>query len=621
MGGKAGLYLILGSHAHVSCGAAEHEFQEAYEKKLRPFVSGLCKYPRIHAVLHYSGVLLHWVERNHPELFMLMEDLVSRRQVEILGGGFYEPILPLIPPQDRIGQIELLTTYLRRHFGKRPQGCWIPALAWEQHLVGPLAASGMGYTFLSEDQFRLAGFSGEDLFSPCISEDQGKLITVFPIARSVEAALAEKNIPLILEELKNGSAGEGEKTVAVCPARPPAGEGESADYAWNRFFEELSLSEGLFESVNPGKLLKKFGGLKKAGFPDSAGLGEDESPVPPRRFIIEHPEANGIYSKMIFTNVLINQLRGDKSRKQNAREELWKAQDCGLFHAGPGRGLYRNSFRKSAYRALLGAERITREKGKFSPSLIRYDFDLDGEGEYLFQDSKINCYIQLAGAGIFELDYLPKGWNYLDSGSDSGPAGLVRRTAFADRLLPAGTGAEDLRAGIPSGARLCLYEKFEAADQDRSRGKVSFTLPAVENPPFGGIEIEKKFSLKKDVLAVGYTLRNRGGEPESFCLVSEINLSFAGEGAESARFLASGNGVKDAALVRGTALAAESLKIQDLKNEAQLNFSSAKAFDLLVRPLCLGGGQYQASRVMPLFAIELAPGESWTNEFTLKFSH
>jgi predicted glycosyl hydrolase (DUF1957 family) len=64
--------------------------------------------------------------------------------VEILGGGFYEPMMPLIPLQDKIGQIELLTTYLRKQFGKRPQGCWLPALAWEQNMVSFLSACGMG---------------------------------------------------------------------------------------------------------------------------------------------------------------------------------------------------------------------------------------------------------------------------------------------------------------------------------------------------------------------------------------------------------------------------------------------------------------------------------------------
>jgi hypothetical protein len=61
--------LIIGSHAHVPSGAPESEFEFVYENKIRPFVSNLYRYSNIQAVLHYSGVLLYWVERTHPEFF------------------------------------------------------------------------------------------------------------------------------------------------------------------------------------------------------------------------------------------------------------------------------------------------------------------------------------------------------------------------------------------------------------------------------------------------------------------------------------------------------------------------------------------------------------------------
>ena len=623
MAGLSKISMILGSHAHVSSGSAEKEFRSAYEKKLRPFVSNLCKYPKIQAALHYSGVLLYWVERNHPELFMLIEDLISRRQVEIIGGGFYEPMLPLIPAQDRLDQIELLTTYLRRHFGKPPQGCWIPALAWEQHLVSSLSSGGMGYTFLSEKQFQLAGLEGADLFYPCICEDQGKLVTVFPIAQSLETALAEKNVSFVLDELKNSQDGEKERIISIFPEKLIAAEGETPEYTWNRFFEELSLSGSSIEWLTPGKILKNLNGLKKASFPDSISLYGGEESLPPRRFIIEHPEANGIYAKMIFTNVLIKQLRGDKSRKQSAREELWKAQDRNLYCPSGKQGLYQNTLRKTAYHALLCAERLTREKGKFSPSLIQYDFDLDGKTEYLFQDAKINCYIQAEGAGIFELDYLPKAWNYLDAGSE----GAARRAAFTDCLLPPDTKVENLLF-LPSETARCRRTfGYEAAAQNRSRAKVCFTLPSAERPEqalFDSIEIEKYFSLKKDLLTVDYTLTNRGKENAAFCFASEIFLSFAGEGEEFVRFFSTQGGAKDTALAEGITHAVEGLKIHDLKNEVQINLASEKTFDLCVKPVRLGSGGeewYQTHWIVSFFVLSLSGGEKWSSSFSLKFSH
>ena len=609
------LNLIIGSHAHVPSGAGESEFEYVYEKKMRPFVSNLYRYSNIQAVLHYSGVLLYWVERNHPEFFMLIEDMIIRKQAEIIGGGFYEPMFPLIPLQDRIGQIELMTTYLRKHFGKRPLGCWIPGMAWEQHLVSAIASSDMNYTFLSQEQFKKAGIPDEDLYYPCISEDQGKLITIFPVSQTVSAALAEKNFSEVFVDLKNSIEKKGKfskdvKLISVFPEKASCGPEEAQDTAWNRFFEEVSLCENFIETVLPGKILKTFTINKKASFPNSSSVGA-KGEFSPRRFLIEHCEANGIYSKMIFANVLISQLKGDKLRKQNAREELWKAQDSCLFT--PGKEFGRHDFRKAAYKSLLCAERLSREKGKFISSLIQYDFDLDGEKEFLFQDARINCYIQLKGAGVFELDYLPKDWNYLDSGC----GGSMRRTAFADAFLPQGLSAMDFSNGFPELSRLCFNEKFELLSQDR-KGKSCFKLPAADGFQFGNIEIQKCYSLKKDILTVAYSLVNTGKEKETFCFLSEIDFSFAGEGEEFVRFYTSG-GEKDVPVIRRLDNC-ETLKIHDVKNEVQILLGSVKPFSLSIIP-ALNNGLYQANRILPHFSISLESSETWTNEFSLKFSH
>jgi hypothetical protein len=174
-------------------------------------------------------------------------------------------------------------------------------------------------------------------------------------------------------------------------------------------------------------------------------------------------------------------------------------------------------------------------------------------------------------------------------------------------------------ASTRDGIRRCFTEKYEDS-RERSRGTVCFTLPEGHaGLPFGNIEIAKCFSLKKDVLTVSYALTNRGGTAETFCFVPEINLSFAGEGEEFVRFLVCKGGVKDAPpgeFIR----AAEGLKIQDLKNEVQIQCVSAVIFDGCIQAARIGE-HYQSNRIMPLFTLSLESGETWRNEFTLRFSH
>lgn len=619
---------ILGSHHHIPYGADHEEFEAVYHRTLKPFISTLYKYPKIPAALHYSGVLLHWLEQAHPEFFMLIGDLIARKQIELLGGGFYEPLMPLLPLLDKIGQIEFLTTYLRRQFGKRPQGCMLPDMSWEPSMAWTLSTCGMGYTFLDERYFRQAGLS-DPLLSPCLTEDQGKIVAVFPILRELEADLARKRASWVLETLLAQRAPlspGGAPLICVFPEQIflEKGPSEAPEFAFHQFFEDLSSFTSSFDFTTPAKVFKNLPKLKRVYFPSSLDMGkggELPSGALPRQFLVRYPEANGIYAKTLFTHVLINQLRGDKSRKRSAREELWKAQGADLFSPAKNRGLPRHSLRKAAYRALLEAEKITRETGVFSPSLLHFDFDLDGQGEYLFQDNQLNCYITLEGAGVFELDYLPTAWNYLDTFT-----GGARRTAFSDSLVwPELTFQDVLEghlSGSPMGRRFCGAESFELSAIDKELSAVSFRLPPKTGAPYGDMELEKQYRLQEDTLQVRYRLCNRGPQEESFRFIPSIDLSFPGEGENFLRIIAE-EGNPPESLSAGTLSITHTprLTLEDIQNETRIALGADLPFDAWIMPIRTPGDQtelYQSTCIMPTKPLSLAPGEVFEMNFTLQ---
>jgi hypothetical protein len=622
---KSGLSIILGSHNHIPYGAGDDEGERLYAARLKPFVQTLNQFPKIPAVLHYSGALLVWLEANHPELIAILETMIARKQVEILGGGFYEPMMPLLPHNDKIGQIELLTAYLRKKFGKRPQGCWIPEAAWEQPLVGVLSACGMSYTFLEESRFLAAGLSATDLRAPCVSESQGKVAVVFPLSAQLREAFAVQDAGEALDRLIRQTESR-ETLVTVFPERLFAGEdGGSVEACYGRFFESLSRASAEVEFTTPAKHYKNLGCLQKAYFPGNEG----------RNFLIEYPEANDLYAKMMFTHTLINQLRGDKSRKQNAREELWKAQGYTLFSPGTdpesppgGADIHRASIRKAVYRALLGAEKICRDQGKFTPSLLAFDFDFDGNPEYLFQDRNINCYVTSAGASVFELDYLPKTWNYLDTFSGD----RFRRTAFADQLSVPDYSFADARESRREGVRFCGREQFTLLDMDRSHGRADFRLPpreAGEASYLDRIEIDKQYLLKQDTLRVRYTLTNRGGAPVSFKFIPRIDFSFSGGGDDLLKVFRSHAQESEPAIHGGAEIGnVRGLEFRDIKNELTLSLTADQNFDGWILPIHssfpVGGAmaaRYQSTCLMPAMALALEPEGRWKTEFKLSISH
>jgi len=174
------LQFILALHNHQPVGNFDGVFESAYRLSYAPFLELLEEYWEVPFCLHTSGCLMEWLVEHKPEYIERLRRLVARGQVEILGGGFYEPILTMIPPRDRVGQVRTYSAYLEGLLGTRVRGMWVPERVWEQTLIPDLAAAGIDYTVLDDYHFKQAGLEEDQLFSYYVSEDSGRLLRIFP---------------------------------------------------------------------------------------------------------------------------------------------------------------------------------------------------------------------------------------------------------------------------------------------------------------------------------------------------------------------------------------------------------------------------------------------------------
>jgi hypothetical protein len=395
---------------------------------------------------------------------------------------------------------------------------------------------------------------------------------------------------------------------------------------YDNLFAELSKADSRIRFTCPSKIFKSLYPLRKIYFPGAwASASFLANEANPRQILADHPEAGGIYAKMIHVHTLINnQLRGDKTRKRTALEELWKAQDSGIYSLKP-LGLCHAPLRNAAYHSLLEAEKIIREKEKFTPSLSVFDFDLDGAGEYIFQDDKLNCFIKSYGAGIFELDYLPCALNYLDTMAPRTESKSEKRCSFVDWLAPPETLPEDLKAEGIKGGRFCGNEAYEVSETDRLHRRVVFSLPKKEGTQWGEIEIGKTWQLKKNSLALEYILKNSGAKSLDFIFSVSIDLSFSGEGERSFRVLSVKEGEKENLTINEgqTIQNVKTLEFKDIKNETLITLESNRGFDGRIFPVrsgLAGQEEYQSTCLMTLLPVSLDAGKTWKALFSLKIS-
>ncbi|MBU0928826.1 MAG: DUF1926 domain-containing protein [Spirochaetes bacterium] len=620
-------HLILGTYNHLPEGLDELEFEKTYQSCYRPFLSTLNRFPEIQAVLYYSGSLLKRFEARHPEYLMLLEEMSARRQIELLGGGFYAPILPLIPNSDRLGQIEMMTTYLRKNFGKRPRGCWLSEYAWEPWLAATLQASGMDYTFLSDRQFKDALGRDDIEPFPVVTEDQGRCLTVLPVTDC--ATSFDRPLGLIEAAESVGSGPLSVLMVAGERVRSLWEESglESPDLYMEKTFAWFRKNSLESETTTPSRYLKSKRVTAKLYFPGSAAerfmrasAAEGASYVcgSLRRSIIRYASSSALYSRMYYVHLLIGQLRGDKSRKKTAVEDLWKGQCGDAYWMSPGGGIDDPAIREAAYRSLIDAEMTTRQKGAFVPGIVKADIDFDGAKEYIYQGSDMNAYVHPKGAVLVELDVLKARRNLCDVFVPEPEGDEARKSCFVDRLYAEDPGAD--RAVSPWTGDIGPFSRhlYEETVVDGDRPSLSFSKDGVVG--LGGakrsIAITKRYSFNKKVVRVAYSVQNRSDAEASLWLGVELNTSLGLDALES--IVADAASVEPGALssVRGYSLGTAgkvSIKTQGALKAVSIQTSAPAT----VSSASIGAGGAQGLATLLVWPITLAADETWKTEILL----
>src|SRR5207237_3164941 len=157
------------------------------------------------------GPLLTWIEKHRPEYFVRLKKLVQAGQVELVGGGFYEPILVSIPPEDQREQIARLAAYLEKHFGRLPPGAWLAERVWEPQLPTALADGGYEWTIVDDVHLRAAAIPDEEHWGSYITDDQGRRITIFPTEPGLRYLIPFQADDEVLEHLRAHATPRGDR--------------------------------------------------------------------------------------------------------------------------------------------------------------------------------------------------------------------------------------------------------------------------------------------------------------------------------------------------------------------------------------------------------------------------
>ncbi|PYU44566.1 MAG: hypothetical protein DMG54_08755 [Acidobacteria bacterium] len=498
-------HLTLLIHAHQPCGNFEHVLEKAYDSSYLPFIEHLEGHPRVRLGLHYSGPLLTWIEKHRPQYFARIKKLVQGGQVELIGGGFYEPILVSIPSEDQHEQITRLAAYLEKHFGRLPSGAWLAERVWEPQLPTALATANVAYTLVDDMHFLSAGFEPEELFGAYIAEDRGKTVWLYPGQKVLRYLIPFGKVEDVIAYLRDAASlhpggvaamGDDMEKFGVWPGTH---EHCYKDGWLSDFFTALEENADWLAVSTPGEYLETRAPLGRADLPTASYTEMMEWALPTRvrqryhevlkefsarpeilsflrggswrGFFRKYPESNLLHKKMLRVSARIAAApaRHDDRKAADellqARDLLMRAQCNDAYWHGIFGGIYAPHLRTDPWRNLIRAEAIADRQtpGALVARVELLDYDADGTNELLFTSLEAQALLKPSDGGtIAALDFRPAAATLVNS--------ILRRPeAYHTRLREAAgkpaTGAvasihEQTRVKEPGLERFLRYDRW-----------------------------------------------------------------------------------------------------------------------------------------------------------------
>ena len=492
------IHFLLAVHNHQPAGNFEHVFSDGWRTCYGPFLEMLKRHPAIRCTLHYTGALFEWIEANRPEDFAVLRELAARGQVELLGGGFYEPILPAIPRDDAEGQLRLMSDYLRERFGAAPRGMWLAERVWEPHLASLLRDAGLDYTLLDDTHFVYAGLDREELRGYYLTEDQGRTLAVFPIDKGLRYLIPFNEPSAAIDYLRQlaerspGSAvtlGDDGEKFGMWPGT----------YKWvyeerylERLFALLEENAGWIKMRTMGEYREQFPPSGRIYLPTASYDEMMEWALPAavqadfekllgelkkskkqdrlsrylrggfwRNFLVKYPESALQRAKTIQVSALV---RRAIPEDLEAKKSLWRSQcNCAYWHGLFG-GVYLNYLRHANYanalRAEVAADKAAHGKRGWAEAEL-VDCDADGSDELLLRSAPVNAFLSPGyGGSLFELDYKEKCFNLSNTRSrrpGAYHAAMLPRAAKKGKAADAPASIHDLAKTAPRGVRDALH--------------------------------------------------------------------------------------------------------------------------------------------------------------------
>ncbi len=384
------LRFLFGVHNHQPLGNFPEIFECAYERAYRPFVEIVHDYPEFAVTYHFSGPLLEFLAQRHPEFIEKVRSQVHRGQAEVVVSGYAEPVLAVLPREDRLLQLRKAQDLVLQTFGTPARGLWLTERVFESEILPELVEAGVRYFVVDDAHFLQVGVPKQNLHGFWVHPVGLQSIAVFPIDQTLRYLIPFRPLDELWAYLQEVWEHGGKAAVVFDDGEKfglwPRTYGWVYRKGWLRRFIEKVLETPWLQPMTFGQFLETHAPLGTIFLPSASYFEMNEWALPPeaarrfvqvvqklektkdwneiqpflrggiwKNFLVKYAESARMYGRMLWTRQWIRAtVRPDLLAQDPAMTHVLRAQCNDAYWHGVFGGIYLPHLRHAVYRELIG---------------------------------------------------------------------------------------------------------------------------------------------------------------------------------------------------------------------------------------------------------------------------
>lgn len=579
--------ILQGAVFSIPVNSSDNEIKEYCRSWVLPFLRLAYNHIRIPYFFYISGNLFEYFEKKGKEYKDVLHELIGRKQIELLGGMYYDAAPIIQEKKDQRDQLEKLQNYIAKNYKMRINGVWLTPGTFDHSIIQTIRQSGASFIIANkaylepEPQYNYLGLL-EQLSSLLLALPYGENFCEYlsdetKLQNFCQRFPGEKNNPAIytifseyhrVQNLTNYffTLEKMQKTIE---------ENKLYDYCWL-----------------PHTFMKKKASLQKTICRiRSAPWGDEESGTF-FKYILSRPESRLLYGRLQYITKFTELQKKKHINYTSVRVSLWAEQNhFSYWKSDSCWGIHHGMIRQNTYRALNSLEKmiLTSLKKNKTSRIHTVDMNLDSIEEALIHSPSFTILIEpyWASIALLERSSNIKRWNYLSCFvphfNPKYPPWSFKDFVFNETIA-----LEDLHKKMINNiypVTPVQYHEHEIAEAQMNiiyKGKASIPSPVEGALATVDLAIEKCYHVRGNSIVLSLQYKNNGQSFLSASCVFEVNLSFLSDKITACKIHSNQKQYKAEEF---SCFNTEELRIQHLHKKEELNFTFTDKTNVSIAPV------------------------------------